>query len=198
MRGLILLVIHVVMVFSINLNAEEKMKKPKIEDTLVAHIYADNWFKLYINGELIAVDSISFIPHNVISVQILPTYPMTLAVMAKDHADPKTGLEYNDTQIGDGGFVLKFSDGTVSDESWKVKVLSHGPLDSNLEKPRVIHHKVPDNWHTVEFDDSAWDLVHTFKEERVKPKKPFYQVDFSGAQFIWSEDLNLDNTVLRS
>ena len=54
---------------------------------------------IYINGKLVAVDSIEFLPHNVISVPILPIYPMTIAVLAKDNADPKTGLEYG-TQIG--------------------------------------------------------------------------------------------------
>ena len=52
MRVFNLKVVCLVMVFSIFLNAEEKIRKPKIEDTLVANIYADNWFKLYINGEL--------------------------------------------------------------------------------------------------------------------------------------------------
>lgn len=56
-----------------------------------------------INGKLIATDSIEFLPHNVVSVNILPVYPMTIAVLAKDNADPGTGLEYG-TQIGDGGF----------------------------------------------------------------------------------------------
>ena len=91
-----------------------KLRKPQMSDTIKANIYADNWFVLYINGELVAVDSIKFIPHNVVSVDILPTHPMTIAVMAKDNADPKTGMEYANTNIGDGGFILKFGDGTVT------------------------------------------------------------------------------------
>ena len=43
-----------------------KINKPKITDTVKATVYADNWFKLYLNGNLVAVDSISFIPHNVV------------------------------------------------------------------------------------------------------------------------------------
>ena len=53
-----------------------KIAKPRINDTVKATIYADNWFKLYLNGNLVAVDSISFIPHNVVSVDILPDYPI--------------------------------------------------------------------------------------------------------------------------
>jgi hypothetical protein len=97
------------------------MRKPAITDTVRANVYADNTFSLFVNGELVAVDSIAFIPHNVISVDILPAYPMTIAVMAKDNADPKTGMEYANTNIGDGGFILKFGDGTVTDGSWKAK-----------------------------------------------------------------------------
>ena len=79
------------------------IRKPTIADTIRANVYADNSFKLYINGELVAVDSIAFVPHNVVSVDILPAYPMTIAVMAIDNADPKTGMEYANTNIADGG-----------------------------------------------------------------------------------------------
>ena len=30
----------------------------------------------------------------------------------------------------------------------------------------------------------------------MNPKPPFYEHDFSGAKVIWSDDLDLDNTVL--
>jgi len=40
-----------------------------------------------------AVDPIDFIPHDVVSVDVLPEYPMTIAVMAKDNTDPNTGLD---------------------------------------------------------------------------------------------------------
>src|SRR3954469_25875056 len=97
------------------------LRKPQMSDTIKANVYADNWFILYVNGELVAVDSIKFIPHNVISVDLLPTYPMTIAVMARDNADPKSGMEYANTNIGDGGFILKFGDGTVTNAQWKAK-----------------------------------------------------------------------------
>ncbi|MDP6720899.1 MAG: hypothetical protein QGF59_19695, partial [Pirellulaceae bacterium] len=64
------------------------IRKPRIDDTIKANVYADNSFKLYINGELVAVDSISFVPHNVVSVDVLPAYPMTIAAMGIDNADP--------------------------------------------------------------------------------------------------------------
>lgn len=167
-----------------------------MSDTVRASMYADNWFMLYINGELVAVDSIKFIPHNVIAVDILPSYPMTIAVMAKDNADSKTGMEYANTNIGDGGFILKFGDGTVTNARWKAKKFSWGPIERDTKNPRVEHLPVPDNWYAVDFDDSAWGFAREYAAEQVGPKQPFYEHDFQGAKFIWTDDIELDNTVI--
>ena len=121
-------------------------KRPRMSDTVKANIYADNWFEMYINGKLIAVDSIEFIPHNIISVDILPQYPMTIAVLAKDFADAQTGLEYNNTRIGDGGLILKFGDGTVTSKAWKAKKVFWGPLNGDIENPKVRREPIPDGW----------------------------------------------------
>ncbi len=173
-----------------------KINKPKISDTVKATVYADNWFQLYLNGNLVAVDSISFIPHNVVSVDILPEYPMTIAVMAKDNADPETGLEYDNTNLGDGGFILKFGDGTVTNASWKAKNFFHGPINGDMTNPKTHHDPIPENWFEVDFDDSRWENAVEHTEEAVNPKEPFYENDFSGAKWIWTADLALDNTIL--
>ena len=176
--------------------APVKLRKPQMSDTIKANVYADNWFVLYINGELAAVDSIKFIPHNVISVDLLPTYPMTIAVMAKDNADAKTGMEYANTNIGDGGFVLKFGDGTVTDATWKAKAFSTGPVGRDTANPRVENTPIPENWFAVDFDDSSWTPAKEYTEEDVGPKQPYFEHDFKGAKFIWSNDIALDNTVI--
>jgi hypothetical protein len=173
-----------------------RLRKPAIDDTLRANVYADNWFILYVNGELVAVDSIAFIPHNVISVDILPKYPMTIAVMAKDNADPKTGMEYANTNVGDAGFILTFADGTVTDGSWKARCFSHGPVDGDTRNPRVTNTPIPEDWFAVDFDDSDWKPAREYSAEDVGPKQPFFEADFKGARFIWSDDLKLDNTVI--
>lgn len=173
-----------------------KMRKPQMADTVRANVYADNNFVLYINGELTAVDSITFIPHNVISVDILPRYPMTIAVMARDNAGPKTGMEYANTNIGDAGFILKFGDGTVTSAAWKAKVISSGPIGGDIKNPKVETVPVPENWFAVDFDDSNWDAAKEYTEEQVDPKQPYFDNDFAGAKFIWSGDIALDNTVL--
>lgn len=171
-------------------------RKPRIEDTIKANVYADNSFRLYINGELVAVDSIAFVPHNVVSVDVLPAYPMTIAVMAIDNADPKTGMEYANTNIGDGGFILKLGDGTVTSASWKAKKFSWGPVGGDTKNPRVESIPIPDNWYANDFDDRQWPQAKEYSEEDIGPKEPFFEHDFKGAKFIWSDDVKLDNVVL--
>lgn len=173
-----------------------KIAKPKISDTVRATIYADNWFKLYINGNLVAVDSISFIPHNVVSVDILPEYPMTIAVIAKDNGDKDTGLEYENTNIGDGGFILKFGDGTVTNATWKAESFFYGPINGDQKNPKTKHESIPANWFEVDFNDTGWANAVEHSEAEVGPKEPFYNNDFSGAKWIWTKDLALDNTVI--
>ena len=176
--------------------SRQGIRKPRIEDTIRANVYADNSFRLYINGELVAVDSIRFVPHNVVSVDVLPAYPMTIAVMGIDNADPDTGMEYANTNIGDGGLILKLGDGTVTSASWKVKAISTGPIGGDTENPRVESVPVPKDWYAVDYDDRDWPNAREFSEEEVGPKEPYYDHDFSGAKFIWSNDVKLDNLVL--
>ena len=176
--------------------AQQPLRKPRIEDTIKANVYADNSFKLYINGELVAVDSIAFVPHNVVSVDILPAYPMTIAVMGIDNADPETGMEYANTNIGDGGFILKLGDGTVTNATWKAKKFSWGPIDGDIKNPRVENIPLPKDWFAIDFDDSKWPNAKEFTEEEVGPKEPFFEHDFHGAKFIWSDNVKLDNLVL--
>ena len=173
-----------------------RVRKPTIDDTIRANVYADNWFMLYVNGELVAVDSIAFVPHNVISVDILPSYPMTIAVMAKDNADPRTGMEYANTNVGDGGFILKFADGTVSSGAWKARSFARGPVGGDATSPRVETTPIPADWFAVGFDDGDWPRAREYAEREIGPKQPFYEADFAGAKFIWSDDLKLDNTVI--
>lgn len=169
--------------------------KASADDTITGAIYADNWFALYINGRLTAVDPIAFLPHNVVSVDLLPEYPMTIAIIAHDNADPKTGLEYGD-HIGDAGLVLKFADGTVTDATWKVKVIERGPIGGDVKNPRTETEPRPANWFAPDFDDSQWENATTFTEAQVNPKQSYFEHDFKGAQFIWSREIGLDNTVL--
>lgn len=169
--------------------------KPDARDTIRAAVYADNWFMMYINGKLVAVDPIDFLPHNQVNVDILPEYPMTIAIMAKDNADPQTGLEYGN-HIGDAGFILKFADGTVTSAQWKARSFVKGPLNRDIVNPKVQYDPIPVNWYAPDFDDSDWDFATEYAAERVKADGSFVGSDFVGAKFIWTSDLDLDNTVI--
>ena len=169
--------------------------KPTIANTIMLHAYADNWCTIFINGKLVATDSIDFLPHNQISVRILPEYPMTIAVLAKDNADPATGLEYGN-RIGDGGFILKLGDGTVTNATWKARVFFRGPLNSNIANPVVEHTPLPARWYAPDFDDSSWGFATEFPAEQVGPDGDYVASDFTNAKFIWTSDLLLDNTVI--
>ncbi|MDZ4803037.1 MAG: hypothetical protein SGI92_33170 [Bryobacteraceae bacterium] len=141
------------------------------------------------------MDAIDFLPHNVLSINILPVYPLTIAVLAKDNADPKTGLEYG-TQIGDAGLILKLGDGTVTSAAWKAKSFFRGPLNRNTTNPTVEYTPLPSNWFAVDFDDSGWAQAKEYPESQVRPDGDYSSFDFTGAKFIWSDDLELDNTVV--
>lgn len=169
--------------------------KPGLAQTIALNAYADNWCAIFINGKLVATDSIDFLPHNQVSVKILPEYPMTIAVIAKDNADPKTGLEYG-TQMGDGGFILKLGDGTVTNASWKAKAFFRGPLNRNIANPTVEYIDIPANWYAVGFDDSSWANATEYTAEAVKPDGDYVATDFTGAKFIWTSDILVDNTVI--
>ncbi|MCX6953983.1 MAG: hypothetical protein NTV51_17685 [Verrucomicrobia bacterium] len=169
--------------------------KPTVANTITLTAYADNWCAIFINGKLVAVDSIDFLPHNQISVKILPEYPLTIAVLAKDNADPSTGLEYGN-QIGDAGFILKLGDGTVTNAKWKAKAFFTGPLNSAIASPQVTRTPLPARWYAPDFDDSAWGFATEYTAARVGPDGDYVAADFTGAAFIWTNDLNLDNTVI--
>ena len=169
--------------------------KPTITDTITLSAYADNWCAIFVNGRLVAVDAIDFIPHNQISVRILPEYPLTIAVLAKDNAAPASGLEYGN-KIGDAGFILKLGDGTVSSASWKAKSFFRGPANRDVNRPTVERTPLPAGWHLPGFDDSGWERATEYTSERVRPDGDYVAEAFTGAKFIWTSDLDLDNTVV--
>ncbi|MEY2713057.1 MAG: hypothetical protein RL005_1279, partial [Planctomycetota bacterium] len=47
---------------------QDGIVKPSMSDTIKGAMYADNWFMLYVNGKQVAVDSIDFLPHNVVAI----------------------------------------------------------------------------------------------------------------------------------
>ncbi len=169
---------------------------------VTAWLYADNYVELYVNGRLVAKDPIEFTPHNVVVTKFRASYPMTLAVVLKDFAHPRTGLEYNHTRIGDGGFVARFSNGVVTDGSWRCLVVSRGPVDRRCldndpaRSCRVQTGPMPKGWTGARFDDRRWPRATVHGESAVRPLPVYRRYRWGGAKFIWGPDLEIDNTVL--
>ena len=69
-------------------------------------------------------------------------------------------------------------------------------IGGDTKTPRVENTPLPENWFAVDFDDSAWPAAKEFTEQEVNPKQPYFDNDFKGATFIWSNDIKLDNLVL--
>ena len=197
-------------------------------EIITGYIFADNYFELYVNGELVAVDPVPFTPFNSSIVRFKAKAPITYAVKLIDWEENLgLGTESNrgtDYHPGDGGFVASFSDGTVTDASWRAQTFYIAPLE-NLESVRevgnvrdsseanannpscgescyALHYPIPEDWFSGSFDDDSWPQAVTYSNETVGVNNKLSYTNFSDvfigaeAQFIWSSNLVLDNLVL--
>ena len=164
-------------------------------------VFADNSFELYVNGRKVASDPILFTPFNAVRVSFRASYPMTFAFKASDYADPLTGLEYNNTKVGDGGLIARFSNGLVTGRGWRAKTISHGPIDLGtcLADPStctVANTPAPAKWTTTS-SASKWSRAKLYTVTQVQPHLDgFSEMNWGKASFIWGNNLVTDNTVL--
>jgi hypothetical protein len=168
-------------------------------EVITGYIVADNYYELWVNGKLVAVDAIPYTPFNSAIVRFKAKRPITYVVKAVDWeeniglaSELFFGAEYHP---GDGGFIAKFSDGTVTDSSWKAQSFYIGPLakaDDVIEKGNIhdtsklgriypvhpnvaackdqcytVHYPIPDNWTSPSFDDSKWPRAFEFTDSDV-------------------------------
>lgn len=106
-------------------------------EEFVAYVFADNYFELYVNGKLIAVDPVPFTPFNSSVVRFKAKRPVTLAIMGVDWEENLAlGSEKgkgSDYSPGDAGIVLHLQDAAgktvaISDKSWKAQTFYTSPL----------------------------------------------------------------------
>ncbi|MEM8618643.1 MAG: PEBP family protein [Actinomycetota bacterium] len=184
--------------------------------TFVAEVWADNWFALYVDGELVGEDSVPITTERSFNAETITfdaSYPFTVAVEAKDFIETDSGLEYigqQNQQIGDGGFIVQITDTStgevvaVSNGDWAALPIHQAPLN-----PECVRSATPDTdcesaiidapigWTEVGFDDSAWAAATVWPESAVSPKDGYNEIDWDdAAQLIWGADLEIDNTVL--
>ncbi len=180
-------------------------------EIITGYIFADNYFELYINGKLIAIDPVPFTRFNSNVVKFKVKRPYTIAVKVIDWEENLgLGSENNRGKKfhpGDGGFIASFSDGTITNNKWKAQTFYTAPisdlsclseegekrLSSNCSTDGVddasnfygIHWKISENSFAADFDDSKWPNATTYTEDiiGVKNKKAYMNFieKFSGA-----------------
>jgi hypothetical protein len=194
-------------------------------EVVTGYIFSDNYFELYVNGVLVGVDPVSYTSFNSCVVKFKAKRPITYAVRLVDWEENLgLGTELNGGDpyhIGDGGFIASFSDGTVTNNQWKAQTFYIAPLDnpnqvveladgtrssasathSLTETAYAMHYPLPAGWQSSSYSTTGWPNATTYTEAQVGVNFPAYmnfqpQFTGSGAQFIWSSSLTLDNEVI--
>ncbi len=147
-------------------------------EEFVIFLFADNYFELYVNGELLAVDPVPFTPLNSSVVRFKADRPLTIAVMAVDWEEHLGLGSENDGgvafQPGHGGFVAHLQDSarntvTITDSSWRAQTFYTSPLQNRncLVASRQIRRSAPCDERGVDsaagFSGAYWDLPGDWK-----------------------------------
>jgi len=186
------------------------------EVEFTAEVWADNWFSLSVNGELVGEDSVPITTErsfNAETITFRASYPFTVAIVTKDFKEDDSGLEYIGTdrqQMGDGGFIAQITDTStgevvaVTGADWRGLVIHEAPLDKACESAAdpdtactAEISDEPDGWADPSFDDGDWSDATVFTAAEVGPKDGYDTVDWdASAALIWASDLETDNTIL--
>ncbi len=107
------------------------------DEVFTAYLFGDNYFELYVNGRLLAVDAVPFTPFNSAVIRFRAARPFTIAVMGVDWEE-NLGLgsergRGRDYHPGDAGFVAVIKDAkgktvAITDKSWRAQTFYTAPL----------------------------------------------------------------------
>ena len=174
-------------------------------EVITGFIVADNYYEMYVNGKLVSVDNTPYTPFNSAIVKFKVKRPYTLAFLLVDWDEHLgLGMEVFPVPVvattskyypGDGGLIARFSDGTVTDSSWKAQTFYIAPLmdpkevvergnihdTPNLggrthpfarkpdcqEKCYAVHYPIPANWQSPRFNDSNWPRAWEFTDQEI-------------------------------
>ena len=184
--------------------------------TFIAEVWADNWFSLYVNGQLVGEDSVPITTErsfNAETMTFTATYPLTIAMITKDYKETDSGLEYigePNQQMGDGGFVAQFTDTSTgaiiatTNGNWRGFVIQTAPLNSECEKSADPNTECqfeileePSGWTSPSFDDATWPTATVYTADEVGVKDGYDTITWDGnAKLIWGSNLNTNNTIL--
>jgi hypothetical protein len=169
-------------------------------EVVTGFIVGDNYFELYVNGKLVSVDNTPYTPFNSAIVKFRVKRPYAIAILGVDW-DEQLGLGVENMArlkdpwyLGDGGLIAKFSDGTVTDSSWKLQSFMTGPVDKasdvvdkghlrhfikngrtypHIKKPAcrddcyMVHYAKPKNWQSKTFNDTHWPRAYEYTDEEI-------------------------------
>jgi hypothetical protein len=174
-------------------------------EVITGYIVADNYYEMYVNGKLVSVDNTPYTPFNSAIVKFKVKRPYTMAFLAVDWDEhqglgmetfpvpvtPKTNKYYP----GDGGLIARFSDGTMTDSTWKAQTFYIAPLvdpkevveRGNVheavgvggrthpyarkpdceEKCYAVHYPIPANWQSPSFNDTNWPRAWEYTDVEI-------------------------------
>lgn len=161
-------------------------------EVVTGYIFADNYFELYVNGQLVAVDPVPFTPFNANIVRFKVSKPYELAIKLVDweeHAG--LGSESNRGKPfhpGDGGFIASFSDGTLTGPDWYAQTYYTAPVfdlscleeigsrrvsercstasRDNARGAYSVHWDIPTDWQTSQ-EYRTWPAATTYSEDEI-------------------------------
>jgi hypothetical protein len=167
-------------------------------EVITGFIIADNYVEVYVNGRLVGVDAHPYTPFNSSIIRFRAKRPYTLALLLVDWEENLgLGSELNRGNrffAGDGGVLARFSDGTVTDGSWRAQSFYIAPLaraEDVVERGAVhdtaalgrtypevkvpdcqdrcfaVHYPIPPGWQAPGFDDRAWPEARSFTDAEV-------------------------------
>ena len=184
-----------------------------------ADVWADNWFAFYLGEQLVLEDSVPITTErsfNKESFTFDADYPLVLNIIAKDFKENDTGLEYigePNQQMGDGGLIAQFTDSdtgeiiAVTNSDWQCTVIHEAPLNKTCENEanpvageapcEFTSLEEPEGWKSAEFDSSSWSSATVYTAAEVSPRDGYDEVAWeAGAELIWGDDLETNNTLL--
>ena len=199
--------------------AQTTTSTPEGSVSFNADVWADNWFAFYLGEQLVLEDSVPITTErsfNKESFTFDADYPLVLNIIAKDFKENGTGLEYigePNQQMGDGGLIAQFTDSStgeviaVTSSDWQCTVIHEAPLDKTCENEAnpvageapcdFISLEEPEGWKSAEFDASSWSPATVYSAAEVSSKGGYDEVAWdAGAELIWGEDLETNNTLL--
>jgi hypothetical protein len=174
-------------------------------EVITGFIVADNYYEMYVNGKLVSVDNTPYTPFNSAIVKFKVKRPYTMAFLVVDWDEHLgLGMEVFPVPVtpntskfypGDGGLIAKFSDGTMTDGTWKAQTFYIAPLVDPKEvverghihdtpnlggrthpyarRPTcemncyAVHYAIPANWQSPRFNDTHWPRAWEFTDQEI-------------------------------